>query len=43
MSGLEHAQWTELLGISEYDHIFGSVLVVTLLIFFSTCVVSIRL
>ncbi|MEE2975757.1 MAG: F0F1 ATP synthase subunit A [Thermodesulfobacteriota bacterium] len=35
MSGLEHAQWTELLGISEYDHIFGSVLVVTLLIFFS--------
>ena len=35
MSGLEHAQWTELLGINQYDHIFGAVLVVSLLILFS--------
>ncbi len=35
MSALEHAQWTELLGVSEYDHIIGAAIVVIVLIIIS--------
>jgi len=35
MSGLEHAQWTELLGVSEYDHIIGAAIVVIILVIIS--------
>jgi len=31
-AALEHAQWTELLGVSNYDHIVGSGIVVVILI-----------
>ena len=31
-AALEHAQWTELLGVSNYDHIVGSGIVIGILI-----------
>lgn len=31
-AALEHAQWTELLGVNNYDHIVGSCIVVVLLV-----------
>ena len=32
-AALEHAQWTELIGVNEYDHVIGSLLVVAFLLF----------
>ena len=32
MTALEHAQWTELLGINKFDHIVGSIIVVIFLL-----------
>ena len=34
-AALEHAQWTELIGVNEYDHVIGSLLVVTFLVLVS--------
>ena len=34
-AALEHAQWTELIGVNEYDHVIGSLLVVTFLLLVS--------
>ena len=31
-AALEHAQWTELLGVSNFDHIIGSGIVVVILV-----------
>ena len=31
MNALEHAQWTELLGVSNFDHVIGSVIVIAFL------------
>ena len=34
-AALDHAQWTELIGVNEYDHVIGSLLVVTFLLLVS--------
>ena len=34
-AALEHAQWTELIGVNQYDHIVGSGIVVLFLILVS--------
>ena len=34
-AALEHAQWTELIGVNEYDHVIGSLLVVAFLLLVS--------
>ena len=34
-AALEHAQWTELIGVNEYDHVIGSLIVIMFLLLVS--------
>ena len=41
-AALEHAQWTELIGVNEYDHVIGSLLVVNFLVVFDLLLIFLR-